>query len=115
MTAALQTRPPLPTDSDDRLCDLLALHFHLRHGSAYWLGRQERLGWNVRDRVRSLDDLWLLGPMPLDDLRRHPAAVLHPESLPRDRWTASSSARRRVPAASRGRRRTATTSFRRRS
>ena len=72
MTAALQTRPSPKADADDRLGDVLALHFHPRHGSAYWLGRQERLGWDVRDRVRSPDDLWLLGPTPLEDLRRHP-------------------------------------------
>ena len=81
MTAALQPRPPVPADADDRLCDLLALHFHPRHGSAYWLGRQERLGWNVRDRVRSLDDLWLLGPTPLDDLRRHPLRSFIPSAF----------------------------------
>jgi hypothetical protein len=34
-------------DRDQRLCELLALHFHPRHGSQYWLRRQERLGWPV--------------------------------------------------------------------
>jgi hypothetical protein len=57
---------------DERLRDLLALHFHAQHGSAYWLRRQEQLGWNVCDRVRTRDDLWLLGPTPLEDLRRFP-------------------------------------------
>ena len=56
-------------DRDERLGELLALHFHPQHGSEYWLRRQERLGWNVCDRVRRCDDLWLLGPTPIDDLR----------------------------------------------
>lgn len=56
-------------DRDERLRELLALHFHPQHGSEYWLRRQERLGWNVCDHVRTCDDLWLLGPTPIDDLR----------------------------------------------
>jgi thienamycin biosynthesis protein ThnN len=63
---------PRPGSTGDRLREVLALHFHPEHGSAYWLRRQEALGWEVRDRVRSAEDLWLLGPMPLDDLRRFP-------------------------------------------
>jgi hypothetical protein len=57
---------------DERLRELLALHFHPRHGSRYWLRRQEALGWAVRERVRSLDELWLLGLTPLEDLRCFP-------------------------------------------
>jgi hypothetical protein len=56
-------------DGADRLRELLALHFHPEYGSEYWLRRQESLGWKVCDRVRTLDDLWLLGPTPPDDLR----------------------------------------------
>jgi hypothetical protein len=57
-------------DAEARLRDLLGLHFHPKLGSAYWLARQDRLGWDVRDRVRAADDLWRLGPTPADDLRR---------------------------------------------
>jgi thienamycin biosynthesis protein ThnN len=57
---------------DERLRELIALHFHPEHGSEYWLRRQERLGWDVCDRVRTFDDLWLLGPTPLNDLRSSP-------------------------------------------
>jgi hypothetical protein len=76
-------RPPAPTKSDAeaRLRDLLALHFHPELGSAYWLARQERLGWDVRDRVRSREDLWRLGPTPADDLRRHPLRDFVPRAL----------------------------------
>jgi hypothetical protein len=74
----------LPTASaDTRLRDLLGLHFHPELGSAYWLGRQERLGWDVRDRVRTADDLWLLGPTPPDDLRRHSLRDFIPRGLHR--------------------------------
>ena len=59
-------------EADDRLRAVLDLHFHPHHGSRYWLGRQDELGWDARDRIRTLDDLWLLGPMPLADLRRFP-------------------------------------------
>jgi thienamycin biosynthesis protein ThnN len=81
MTAVQQTRPRTQADADDRLCDLLALHFHPERGSAYWLGRRERLGWDVCDRVRSVDDLWLLGPTPLDDLRRFPLRSFIPRAF----------------------------------
>jgi thienamycin biosynthesis protein ThnN len=58
------------TESADRLRALLDLHFHPQHGSKYWLQRQTQLGWNVCDRVRTDEDLWLLGPTPTADLRR---------------------------------------------
>jgi thienamycin biosynthesis protein ThnN len=58
------------TSADERLRDLLDLHFHPTWGSAYWLKRQEALGWSVPDRIRTCQDLWQLGPMPADDLRR---------------------------------------------
>jgi hypothetical protein len=64
-------RETLP-DLNSRVREILALHFHPALGSSYWLRRQEQLGWNVRDRVRTADELWLLGPMPVDDLRRFP-------------------------------------------
>jgi hypothetical protein len=82
-TAQDTATPPgvLGSVADERLRDLLALHFNPRWGSTYWLDRQERLGWDVRDRVRTLDDLWLLGPTPLDDLRRFPLRFFVPRGL----------------------------------
>ena len=76
-------RPGRGTASDvnSRLRELLGLHFHPRHGSRYWLGRQEGLGWDVCDRVRSEEDLWLLGPTPTDDLRRHPLHDFIPQAF----------------------------------
>jgi hypothetical protein len=67
----------------DRLRNLLALHLHPEHGSRYWLRRQDQLGFDVRDRVRTLDDLYLLGPTPLPDLRRFPLRDFIPQSFHR--------------------------------
>jgi hypothetical protein len=68
-------------ERDDHLRELLGLHFHERYGSRYWLARQERLGLDVLDRVRCLDDLRLLGPTPLDDLRRHSVRDFIPQGF----------------------------------
>jgi hypothetical protein len=65
---------------DERLRELLALHFHPEYGSEYWLRRQEALGWDVRDQVRTREDLWLLGPTPLADLRRFPLRSFIPRA-----------------------------------
>lgn len=67
--------------TNDRLRDLLQLHFHPEWGSAYWLQRQGQLNWNVLDRVRTMDDLWQLGPMPLEDLRRFSVRAFIPRAL----------------------------------
>jgi phenylacetate-coenzyme A ligase PaaK-like adenylate-forming protein len=76
MTAQTVTKDARPcrlgkNDRTTRLRELLALHFHPEHGSEYWLRRQEQLGWDVRDRLRTFDDLWRLGPTWLGDLRRY--------------------------------------------
>jgi thienamycin biosynthesis protein ThnN len=83
MPSACVPRPGRPADAgrDDRLDELLALHFHPRHGSRYWLRRQAALGWDVRDRVRTFDELRLLGPTPPDDLRRFPVRDFIPRGL----------------------------------
>lgn len=78
---ANHTAVPSRTEADQRLRELLDLHFHPDHGSVYWLQRQERLGWNVCDRVRALDDLWQVGPTPAGDLRRFPLRHFIPRAL----------------------------------
>jgi hypothetical protein len=83
MTLLHRTRPEGTAAPDDCLHDLLGLHFHPEWGSPYWLQRQEQLGWDVRDRVRTADELWLLGSMPPADLRRFPVRALVPRALHR--------------------------------
>jgi hypothetical protein len=65
--------------------DLLARHFHPEWGSSYWLERQAQLGWQVCDRVRTMNDLWLLGPTATADLRRHPIHAFIPMALHKQR------------------------------
>jgi hypothetical protein len=72
---------PACAGRDERLYELLALHFHPVHGSRYWLRRHDALGWDVRDRVRTFDDLRLLGPTPANDLRRFPLRDFIPRGL----------------------------------
>lgn len=81
LTCERTGRPARAPKSDDRLCAVLDLHLHPRHGSAYWLRRQAALGFDVRDRVRNLADLRLLGPTPADDLRRFPVRDFIPVAL----------------------------------
>ncbi|QJX01286.1 hypothetical protein [Frigoriglobus tundricola] len=69
------------TERDVRLREVLALHLHPRHGSAYWLRRQADLGWDVRDRVRTVADLARLGRMPVDALRRCPVRDFIPAAF----------------------------------
>lgn len=71
----------LASTRESRLRQLLDLHFHPEHGSSYWLERQDRLGWNVRDRVRTEADLWLLGPTPVEALRCLPVRDFIPRAF----------------------------------
>jgi len=57
------------TAIDEHLQSLLDLHLHPLHGSSFWLARQARLGFDVRDRVRSSSDLHLLGTIDPADLQ----------------------------------------------
>lgn len=83
MVLAKERRPKRSTrfDLDERLREVLTLHFHPEYGSSYWLRRQERLGWEVCDRVRTVADLWQLGRMPLSDLRKYPLRDFIPRAL----------------------------------
>jgi hypothetical protein len=78
-----QTLAPRRAEPADRLRAVLDRHLHPDHGSAYWLRRQTALGWDVRDRVRTPADLTLLGPTPLDDLRRFPVRDFIPRAFHR--------------------------------
>ncbi len=55
-------------DVNARLISLLDLHLHQEHGSLYWLQREEQLGINIKDVVRTIKDLPKLGLTNLSDL-----------------------------------------------
>jgi thienamycin biosynthesis protein ThnN len=56
-------------DIDAYVRRIIAIHFDPEGGAPYWLERAESLGWDPRERVQSLHDLNLLGPMDEDALR----------------------------------------------
>ncbi len=56
---------------DERTIAILRLHFDPINGSLFWLKRQEKLGFDVRDRLRTFADLDLLGRVDSQDLRNY--------------------------------------------
>jgi thienamycin biosynthesis protein ThnN len=60
---------------------ILALHFDPQHGSAYWLRRAAALGFDVRARVRTVEDLALFGPFDLGALSAYPVSDFIPRAL----------------------------------
>jgi thienamycin biosynthesis protein ThnN len=82
----LPALPPALRGESGQECNALLrerfdLHFHPEWGSDYWLARQDKLGLNVRDRVRTIADLALLGPMSLDDLRKNSVRAFIPRTF----------------------------------
>ncbi|MGE0483877.1 MAG: hypothetical protein AB7Q81_07045 [Gammaproteobacteria bacterium] len=64
----------------DYLERALALHFHPRRGSPYWLERAAELGFDPRARIATMADLDLLGPFDLEVLGMRP----YTDFVPRD-------------------------------
>ena len=86
-TTAL-TPPPAAASraaADAHLREVLALHLHPKHGSRYWLQTEQRLGWSIRDRIRSIADLAKLGTRDAAELRGISAWDFVPRGLHRDR------------------------------
>ncbi|MCB9849419.1 MAG: hypothetical protein H6817_01790 [Phycisphaerales bacterium] len=69
-----------PVDLDAHVRRIVAIHFDPDGGAPYWLERAEALGWDPRERVRSLADLSRLGPMDENALRERPVHHLVPLS-----------------------------------
>lgn len=65
----------------ERLHRIIDIHLDPRWGSPYWLRRQRRLGFSIRERVRSFADLDALGPFELDALRSCPVEDFVPRSV----------------------------------
>lgn len=66
---------------NEHLRNILALHFHPRHGAPYWLEREKVLGFDIQERIQTVDDLPLLGPMDLDALCRYPVQAFIPSKF----------------------------------
>lgn len=69
---------------DDRVRELVALHFHPRLGAPFWIERADRLGLDPRRALRGLADLARLGPFPLAALAERPVTDWLPRAF-RDR------------------------------
>ena len=69
MSSVPTTEAPVHATDDALPRQIVDLHFHPRHGARFWLRRQQRLGFDVRDRVRSMADLRLFGMIEPEDLR----------------------------------------------
>jgi hypothetical protein len=63
---------------------ILALHFHPQQGSPYWLERQQQLGFDVRNTIRSHHDFHRIGIMEVTALRTRPITDFIPQPLHRD-------------------------------
>lgn len=63
------------------IATVLALHFDPDRGSPYWLERQQQLGFDVRQEIRSREDFHRLGPMDVSALRTRPVTDFIPRAL----------------------------------
>lgn len=68
----------------ERLERILARHLHPRSGSPYWLERERQLGFSLRARMTSIDDLDLLGAFDLEALRSRPIGDFMPRDVATD-------------------------------
>jgi hypothetical protein len=66
---------------DDRLAQVLGIHFDPEGGSPYWLEREAALGFDVCVEIRSVSDLPKLGPMDEMALATRPIEDFIPRSL----------------------------------
>lgn len=72
-------------NQDDWLEYVIDIHFDPRWGSPYWLRRQGELGMDVRQEIKTIEDLQKLGPMSEEDLRRFPVEQFIPKCLVEDK------------------------------
>lgn len=70
---------------EDWLGHIIDFHFDPKWGSPYWLKRQREIGMDVRQEVKTIEDLHKLGPMPEEDLRRFPVELFIPKCLMGDK------------------------------
>jgi hypothetical protein len=66
---------------DEWLPIVISIHFDPYHGSQYWLDKEEELGINAIEEIKTLGDLKILGPMCEEDLRRYPIEHFIPKAF----------------------------------
>ncbi len=82
MKSAFDILPDMHLEKfNQRLNRILKLHFDPKEGSAYWIQKQNELGFSVIDNVLSEKDLHLLGPMPQEELSRRPVEDFIPKKF----------------------------------
>ncbi|SDP08557.1 hypothetical protein [Desulforhopalus singaporensis] len=57
---------------NNKITDILKLHFDRQDGTPYWLDRQRQLGFDVASEITDTAELYRLGPMDLQALRTRP-------------------------------------------
>ncbi len=70
---------------NDRLAEVLAVHFDAKWGTPYWLDRARAMGFDPRDAIRSIRDLPRMGTMTQADLLARPLEHFIPKSILQDR------------------------------
>jgi len=64
---------------DEWLQHVVSTHFDPVGGSRYWLQKERELGINAIKDITTFEDLYILGPMVEDDLRRYPLEHFIPQ------------------------------------
>jgi thienamycin biosynthesis protein ThnN len=73
----MNTRPSFA----GRLEQVLRIHFDADHGTPYWLERQHELGIDALKRIRTIEDLAVLGPMDELALSERPVEDFIPRAF----------------------------------
>lgn len=66
---------------NDRLREIISIHFDPDHGTPFWLEKERQIGLNVRDVVRCIDDLAILGVMDCNAMASRPVEDFIPVSM----------------------------------
>lgn len=69
------------TPMNERLKRILGIHFDREQGAPYWLERQKQLGFDICRRVRTVEDLAVLGPMDEAALANRPIEDFIPRAF----------------------------------
>lgn len=75
------TAPWFNKNQDEWLREVLQVHFDKDLGTPYWLKKERELSISVREEIRNVDDLQLLGPMKEEDLATLPLEEFLPRTV----------------------------------